>query len=131
VEELSYEKCLDHLERAAYLVLDDLQAAHPDVFRVERHSDAVGVCGPSPSWVWTGLHPEDSRAQEVDWATDWAAETVQEMLVELYSADSAAATWPACPEHAGAHPLTAAGGRWCCPSSGRAVSVIGRLRDVD
>src|SRR5437764_11446248 len=78
VEELSYEKCLDHLERAAYLVLDDLQAAHPDVFRVERHSDTVGVCGPSPSWVWTGMHPEDSRAQEVDWATDWAAETVQE-----------------------------------------------------
>jgi hypothetical protein len=125
VEEPSYETVLDHLERGAHLVLDDLQEAHPDVLRVERHSDAIRVCG--PGLMWTGLHPENSRAQNADFATDLVAEKVQEMVVELFYADSAAATWPACPEHPGAHPLSPEAGSWRCPTSGSVVSPIGRL----
>ncbi len=59
------------------------------------------------------------------------ADQVQEWAVEALWTAARPATWPECPQHPDAHPLSAVarGGRaeWICPVSGRAVGEIGRL----
>ena len=92
-----------------------------------------------PGQVTAMLHDTDGTAQGVSvMAVDSlpqriasVADQVQEWVVEALWRVGRPATWPECPEHPNAHPLTAAVQKdravWICPKTRHLVSEIGRL----
>jgi hypothetical protein len=122
------------LSEALALVVRDLatsRAVLPEV-RDVRWSD-------DPGRDTAMLHSRDGSGQGVSvMASDTfpeqvasVADQVQEWAVEELCARGRPATWPECPDHPDAHPLTPLVRKrlavWVCPKTGRLVSDIGGL----
>jgi hypothetical protein len=96
-----------------------------------------------PGQVTAMLHDTDGTAQGVSVNTleslperiASVADQVQEWVVEALWRAGRPATWPECPEHRNAHPLTAAVQKdravWICPKTSHPVSEIGQLPSPD
>jgi hypothetical protein len=96
-----------------------------------------------PGQVTAMLHHADGTAQGVSaMAAEPLAQRiaavagqVQEWAIEALWRAGRPATWPECPEHPNAHPVTAKVQEdravWICPMTGHLVSDIGRLPAPD
>lgn len=122
------------LSEALTPVLRDLEqsgALRPDV----RDGDWAG----SPEQVTVMLYAPDGSGQGVSAIPGEplpariasVADQVQEWAVEALWMAGRPATWPECPEHPDAHPLTATvhdhRAVWVCPRTRNLISGIGQL----